>query len=520
MHIYRVVWAVVGLVSHTIAQVDQPTAERRVGQNGNGTFFQPFINGINTFFNPSQFRNPLNQFRNPPRQQQSQQQFSTQQFPPQTQARQPQQQQSQFNQQQFGSSSQQQFNFQDFRNNPTFQQDFQITRFPEGSVTSEQQFSVVPRQQGQQNQPQFQQPAQQPQPNRFNSGFSSPSVRPFTDNVPTVPAVTSFDRFRPSEATDNSFRFQPSQTPEQKFSQESSNSAIFPPRLQVEQATFPNSHTVRVPPTFSLRPDVATVPSVEPVSVSGIINRIPGIQSSESEITGTAFRGRKRLRPRFESSETGGRSRLRNKVKISILEDNDDDEEEEESDTVPPTTASRGRLRSRFTGSSPRSSKPELKSRPRLPTGTRVIPTGKRRRQKFGKNRSEEDTDDDIENNNVPEEEDRRSSNSAPRRKLNRLPGQFTSRRKTTNPTEAPVTRIPSRRRFRPSSFTNQESPDFQTESPQFFSEDDEDEETSSEVFSTTNENGISVLPISTVSSLSIMLHAKLENYCTMKETK
>ena len=96
-----------------------------------GTFFQPFINGINTFFNPSQFRNPLNQFRNPPRQQQSQQQFSTQQFPPQTQARQPQQQQSQFNQQQFGSSSQQQFNFQDFRNNPTFQQDFQITRFPE-----------------------------------------------------------------------------------------------------------------------------------------------------------------------------------------------------------------------------------------------------------------------------------------------------------------------------------------------------------------------------------------------------
>jgi len=515
MHI-STVWAVLGLVSYAIAQVDQPTAERRVGQNGNGTFFQPFINGINTFFNPSQFRNPLNQFRNPPRQQQSQQQFSTQQFPPQTQPRQPQQQQSQFNQQQFGSSSQQQFNFQDFRNNPTFQQDFQITRFPEGSVTSEQQFSVVPRQQGQQSQPQFQQvqPAQQAQPNRFNSGFSSPSVRPFTDNVPTVPAVTSFDRFRPSEATDNSFRFQPSQTPEQKFSQESSNSAIFPPRLQVEQATFPNSHTVRVPPTFSLRPDVATVPSVEPVSVSGIINRIPGIQSSESEITGTAFRGRKRLRPRFESSETGGRSRLRNKVKISILEEDNEDDEEEENDTVPPTTASRGRLRSRFTGSSPRSlkPKPELKSRPRLPTGTRVIPTGKRRRQKFGKNKSEEDNNDDIENNNVPEEEDRRSTNSAPRRKLNRLPGQFTSRRKTTNPTDTPVTRIPPRRRFRPSSFTNQESPDFQTESPQLFSEEDEEEETSSEVFSTTNEDGISVLPISTFGELEHhALHAHVQ---------
>merc|ERR1711881_772306 len=60
--------------------------------------------------------------------------------------------------------------------------------------------------------------------------------------------------------------------------------------------------------------------------------------------------------PRFESPETGGRSRVRNKVKISILED-DDVDEEEESDTVPPTTASRGRLRSRFTGSSPRSLK-------------------------------------------------------------------------------------------------------------------------------------------------------------------
>merc|ERR1712106_759762 len=140
----------------------------------------------------------------------------------------------------------------------------------------------------------------------------------------------------------------------------------------------------------------------------------------------------------------------------------------------------------------------KAESRPRLPTGPRVVPTGKRRRQKFGKNRSEEENDDDIEDNNLPEEEDRRSANSAPRRKLNRLPGQFTSRRKTTNPTEAPVTRIPSRRRFRPSSFgKDQESPDFQTESPQFFIDDD-DEETSSEVFSTTNENGISVLPIST----------------------
>ena len=93
-----------------------------------GTFFQPFINGINTFFNPSQFRNPLDQFRNQQQSQQPQPQRGQQQqftsFPAQPQ----QQQQTQ----QFG-SSQQTFNFQDFRNNPTFQQDFQLTRFPQVS---------------------------------------------------------------------------------------------------------------------------------------------------------------------------------------------------------------------------------------------------------------------------------------------------------------------------------------------------------------------------------------------------
>merc|ERR1712106_889827 len=127
----------------------------------------------------------------------------------------------------------------------------------------------------------------------------------------------------------------------------------------------------------------------------------------------------------------------------------------------------------------------------------RIVPTGKRRRQKFGKNRSEEENNEDIENNNVPEEEDRRSDTSAPRRKLNRLPGQFTSRRKTTNPTEVPITRIPLRRRLRPLSFGNdQETIDFETESPQIFI--DEDEDSSFETFPTTNKNGISVLPIST----------------------
>lgn len=97
-----------------------------------GTFFQPFINGINTFFNPSQFRNPLVQFRDQQQQQQQQrgqqqqQQFTS--FP--SQQQQQQQQQPAQQSQQFG-SSQQTFNFQDFRNNPTFQQDFQLTRFPQ-----------------------------------------------------------------------------------------------------------------------------------------------------------------------------------------------------------------------------------------------------------------------------------------------------------------------------------------------------------------------------------------------------
>ena len=91
-----------------------------------GTFFQPFINGINTFFNPSQFRNPLTQFRDQQQQQQQPQQQQFTSFPSQQQQQQQPAQQSQ----QFG-SSQQTFNFQDFRNNPTFQQDFQLTRFPQ-----------------------------------------------------------------------------------------------------------------------------------------------------------------------------------------------------------------------------------------------------------------------------------------------------------------------------------------------------------------------------------------------------
>merc|ERR1719454_1566288 len=83
----RVVMAILFFTTSVLAQ--EPTAERRVAQGPgrNGTFFQPFINGINTFFNPSQFRNPLGTFRptQPPRQQQQQsfQQRPQQPFQPQ-----------------------------------------------------------------------------------------------------------------------------------------------------------------------------------------------------------------------------------------------------------------------------------------------------------------------------------------------------------------------------------------------------------------------------------------------------
>ena len=66
-----------------------------------------------------------------------------------------------------------------------------------------------------------------------------------------------------------------------------------------------SKHLFLIQPTFSLRPDVVTAHSVVPVSVSGIINRNP-VSSTEGESKGTAFRGRTRVWPRFEHSETGG----------------------------------------------------------------------------------------------------------------------------------------------------------------------------------------------------------------------
>merc|ERR1719192_248678 len=80
-------WLLLCAVITASAQVSQEIeagqADRRsasaAAQTGNGTFFQPFINGINTFFNPSQFRNPLLNFRDNQQQQQQQRQPQPQQ---------------------------------------------------------------------------------------------------------------------------------------------------------------------------------------------------------------------------------------------------------------------------------------------------------------------------------------------------------------------------------------------------------------------------------------------------------
>ena len=148
-----------------------------------------------------------------------------------------------------------------------FQQDFQITRFPEGSVTSEQQFSLVPQQQQQPSSPQFQQ-VQQFQSNRFNSGFQSPNVRSFTNNVPTVPDVTSSTGFGQVKPLTACFSFN---LPKDWMIRLVKKVQTVPSSLQ--DLTW-NKQLFLIPPTFSLRPDVVTAYSVAPVSVSGIINPI------------------------------------------------------------------------------------------------------------------------------------------------------------------------------------------------------------------------------------------------------
>lgn len=99
---------------------------------------------------------------------------------------------------------------------------------------------------------------------------------------------------------------------------------------------------------------------------------------------------------------------------------------------------------------------------PRVPTGTRIVPTGKRRRQKV-RGRGEQE-DESVEENDVDEEE-RRLDTTQSRRKLNRLAA--TGGRRTPTPASFTGIRGTPRRRLRPSS-TAQQATDENTESPTF----------------------------------------------------
>ena len=97
----------------------------------------------------------------------------------------------------------------------------------------------------------------------------------------------------------------------------------------------------------------------------------------------------------------------------------------------------------------------------RVPTGTRIVPTGKRRRQKVrGRGEQDEET---AEENDV-DEEDRRQDTTQSRRKLNRVTG--TGSRRTPTPASFSGSRGTPRRRLRPSSAA--QATDENTESPTF----------------------------------------------------
>ena len=99
--------------------------------------------------------------------------------------------------------------------------------------------------------------------------------------------------------------------------------------------------------------------------------------------------------------------------------------------------------------------------RSRVPTGTRIVPTGKRRRQKVrGRGEQEEES---VEENDV-DEEDRRQDTTQSRRKLNRVTG--TGSRRTPTPASFSGSRGTPRRRLRPSSAA--QATDENTESPTF----------------------------------------------------
>ena len=67
---------------------------------------------------------------------------------------------------------------------------------------------------------------------RFN-----PSQRPVTDSVPTVPAVTTLSKFRPSEASVTGFQFNPAsgRRPETGFGGTGPDGSIFPQRWTIKK---------------------------------------------------------------------------------------------------------------------------------------------------------------------------------------------------------------------------------------------------------------------------------------------
>ena len=99
----------------------------------------------------------------------------------------------------------------------------------------------------------------------------------------------------------------------------------------------------------------------------------------------------------------------------------------------------------------------------RVPTGTRIVPTGKRRRQKVrGRGEQEEEEQEESAEENDVNEEERRLDATQSRRKLNRLAG--TGARRTPTPASFSGSRGTPRRRLRPSSAV--QATDENTESP------------------------------------------------------
>ena len=215
----------------------------------------------------------------------------------------------------------------------------------------------------------------------------------------------------------------------------------FSPRTPLEEQQFQNSHTVRIPVEDSSLSSLDQLPQT----------RKPEFSSPGDDFTGGRGRGRVRARP--GSDETGSRGR----VKIVFRDDDKIGENEEEVEL----TGSRSRVRSRFTSpgsgpgtspSAPRVTGPRSRT-PSTLTGNRIVPSGKRRRQKVG----QESGAEELETETPEFEEEDRRSNLSGRRKINRIQGEFTSGRKPTGT----GSRLTGRRRIRP---TGNEVDDYEEE--------------------------------------------------------